>query len=116
MVQLPAGRSEETRSVFRLRGSVGEGGRASGLGGGSSARGSGVVGMSVEPSHRAFSTPPRGGPVTRGAGEFMGEETGRGDRARVRHNTDNNGDNRVQNLPIVFANVRVSGQGGHCPV
>ena len=82
-----------------LRGSVGEGGRASGLGGGSSVRGSGVVGMSVEASHRAFSSPPRGGPVTRGAGEFMGDETGRGDRARVRHNSDNSGDNERRNIP-----------------
>ena len=47
----------------------------------------------------------------------MGEGTGRGDRARARHNSGNNTDTRgVENLQDRFANVRLAGQGGHCPV
>ena len=74
----PRGRAAFSDSL--LRGSVGVGGRATGSGGGSSAHGSGDVAMSGEATHRAYSTPPRGGPVTRVAEEFMGDGTGRGGR------------------------------------
>ena len=75
--------------------------------------------MSEQLTQRAFSTPPRNGSGTRGVGETERERTGQGHKSRVRRTSSNNGDhqdNPVENLQNVFANVRVSGQGGHCLV
>ena len=119
-VQLPAERPcafsyEGPCDVFgqHVRGTEGGVGHGNVSSVGSSGEGSGDVVMSAQTA-RAFSTPPRGG--TRGADLVAGDGTGRGDRARARHNANTNGDVRVENLQDVFANVRLTGQGGHCPV